>query len=253
MTDKPKPVLMKSPGYSELPDVDLPAGSDVELARILRHAAGLEDLPDPTEYQPPADGFIWVMHYVWSILSAVCVSDDHLKYPRKLARELEALQLDLGDIRRRIEKIDDGTKSNLNRFGSPNYLAFHETNDADRMEKLWRAVEGEPPETWTVPAAEAAIRRLERAIPAVIDRVKYQADRAPATGRKRNWKAHAIAETVAEYVRDVTGGLPGPRRKYSGSNFELTLVEIFDLFDVDADPQQPAKAALSKLGKNAAS
>ena len=247
-----KDVILRAPHHSGSPDFEIPRETEPELARILRRAAGLEDLPDPLEYTP---GGNWVRHYTGSILSVLPMPISYLeKHPSKIARELEALQLDLGEIRRRIEKIDGITEGEINTLDSQNYREFHEitsTDDGNRMEELWRAFEEEPPETWTVPAAVAAIRRLERAIPAVIDRAEYQSAHRPVKGRKKNFTAHTIAEVVAEYVRDVTGELPGPRRRYSGSDFERTLAEVFALLELKADPQQPAKASLSKLGKDA--
>ncbi len=250
-----KPVIFKEPIFGPiLPNFVVPAETVDDLARILRRAAGLDDLPDPTEHNPGE--MLWVMHYVFSILSVLPAPSSHAQRPREVARELEALQLDLGEIRRRIKKIDEDTEIWLNRFGSPNYRAhreYHEivsTDDANHMEELWRAACEEPPETWTVPAVVAALQRLERAIPGVLARANAVADHTPATGKKKNWKAHEIAEIVKEYVRDVTGEPPGPRLRYSGSDFERTLTEIFELLEIKADAQQPAKAALSKLDQS---
>ena len=243
MTDKPKPVLIKSPVFSELPDVELPAGSDVELTRIMRRAVGLDDLADSNERL--AGEMVWVMHYVWSILSVVASPHDRLEHPRKIAGELEKLQLDLGEIRRRIGKIDYRAVTWLNQFGSKYYQELFGT-----MEELSRHVKEAPPETRTVPAAVAAIRRLERAIPKSIAFATHLANSVPGTGRKKNWKVHAIALVVAGYIRDVTGDPPGPRQKYSGSDFERTLTEIFELFEINADAQAPAKAALLKLSED---
>ncbi len=246
-----KRVTMKAPKFSGLPDFEMPAEADVKLARILRRAAGLDDLPDPLERKP--DGMPRVYHYVTLILSNIPEPVDYRKFPRPVARELEKLQLDLGDIRRRIEKIDTDSKSWLNRFGSQNYREFKEnssTDDGNRKKYIWDDLCEEPLETWTVPAAVAAIQRLERAMPAVIMHANFIADRTPASGKKKNMKARRIAFVVARYVREVTGDLPGPRLRYSGSDFERTLDEIFELFEINADAQAPARAVLLKLAQN---
>ena len=225
----------------------------LRIGRALLDAAGLPERDSPFEIQWPDDRQRPDLTMVVGRIRIAAFGPGKFgDKPLAISRDLEKLQLDIGDIRRRIENIDGEVRGALNRAADPLWREYRTVGvdpdaDADRIMALSTAIDAVPRDRWAVPAAVAALRALEKAIPEVIAKADKAAQDRPATGRKKNEAAHNIAVLVAAYVRDVTGELPEDRRKYSGSFFEDTLAEVFDALDLNADPQSPAKSALTTL------
>ena len=188
--------------------------------------------------------------------------------PRAVETELEAVRSDIKRLRNRIASLEDYTDIigfNLNCYidnnGDPSPVTERIIDEAAQAE--WDALADDdktasamagfyfvPPEEYTVAVALAAMAKLDAAIVLTIEEAIEASAKLKETGRIPNVVAHGVARVVAEYVREVTGNLPGPRRKYSGSDFERTLVEIFKLLKIKAGAQAPAKAVLLEQAQN---
>ena len=188
--------------------------------------------------------------------------------PRAVESKLEKVRDDIRRLRNSIASLEDYTDYygfNLNCYidnnGDPSPVTeriideaaqaeFDALADDDKTASEMAGFYFVPPEEYTVAVALAAMAKLDAAIVLTIEEAIEASAKLKETGRIPNVVAHGVARVVAEYVREVTGNLPGPRRKYSGSDFERTLVEIFELLKIKADAQAPAKAALLELAQN---
>lgn len=188
--------------------------------------------------------------------------------PRAVETELEAVRRDIKRLRNRIASLEEYTdiigfnlKGYIDLNGDPGPMTERIFDEAAQAE--WDALADDdktasamagfyfvPYKECTVPVALAALAKLDAAIVLTIEEAIEASAKLPETGRIPNVVAKDVAYVVAEYVRDVTGELPGPRLRYSGSDFERTLTEIFELLEIKADAQAPAKAVLLKLGKD---
>ena len=198
----------------------------------------------------PPGGEIWRRRRLASCAIAVASHGPRWRNPASAEEQLERLRREARSFRERLAGLELTAQNALNQEGSELRRRQFEAMHRNDMAALAAAMsEPVPPVSeWLLPSLEAALSRLDEALPRAIERSIAAGAALPETGRPANWRARGVALEVAKYLREVKGAAPALWTGTPPSGpYARALRGCFDVLGIRADIRRAGEWALSKL------